>query len=100
MNDTRTATEVSLDKDGLLWLLVGAVGFFFGMAWISGPLAWYFSRRLKAEAEDARVKVPDTLRAAHVVGIVTTVITYIAFVIIAAVVVMMFVVGGAAAISH
>jgi len=83
-------TREALDKDGLVWLLVGCFGFFFGFAWVTGPLGWYFARRLKNDARDAGVGAPDVVRAAHIVGIVTTVVTYAALVIIAVVAVVFF----------
>lgn len=77
-----------LHKDGLMWLLVVAVGFFFGFAWVTGPLGWHFANKLKAEAlASGDGAVDDTIRFARIGGIVTTVITYAALVIIGVVLV-------------
>ena len=64
-----------LEKHGLLWLLVGAIGFFVGQGYVTGPLAWYFGSRLKKRCAAARVHpAPTVIEVAYIVGIVSTVI--------------------------
>lgn len=65
------------EEDGLVWLLVGAVGFFFGASLISGPLSWYFGRKLRLECESQGKVVPDVVRAAGIVGMITTILTIV-----------------------
>jgi len=69
------------EQDGLLWLLVGAVGFFFGVSLITGPLGWYFGGRIRRECSDLNRVIPDTVKAAWIVGIVTTILTYVTLVL-------------------
>jgi hypothetical protein len=81
-----------LEKDGLLWLLVGAIGFFFGFGWLTGPLGWYFGRQLKKRCDAAVVHpAPDVIQAAYIVGIVTTALTVLA--VVAVVIIFVFVLG-------
>ncbi|MDP2344717.1 MAG: hypothetical protein Q8O67_27455 [Deltaproteobacteria bacterium] len=70
-----------LEKEGLTWLIVVAAGFFFGFGWISGPLGWYFGKKLRKQADESRLATPDVVRFAHIGGIVTTIITYVGLII-------------------
>jgi hypothetical protein len=65
------------EEDGLVWLLVGALGFFFGVSLISGPLSWYFGRKLRLDCENQGKAVPDVVRAAGIVGMITTILTVV-----------------------
>ncbi len=88
------------EQDGLLWLLVGAIGFFFGASLITGPLGWYFGNKLKREADDEHAVIPDVLAAARIVGIVTTLLTYIGLIVALVVILFFFGVVGTAAAFH
>lgn len=70
------------EQDGLLWLLVGAIGFFFGASLITGPLGWYFGGRIRRECTDMNRVVPDTVKAAWIVGVITTILTYVTLVLV------------------
>ena len=82
-----SSPQSELEREGLTWLLVVGVGFVFGFGWVSGPLGWYFGKKLRRQAEATRTATPDVVRFAHIGGIVTTIITYIGLVIVVAVVV-------------
>ncbi len=86
----------NLEGEGLTWLLVVAFGFFFGMGWVSGPLGWYFGKKLRKQADADGLVTPDVVRFAHIGGIVTTILTYAGLVIAFVVVVVLF---GALAIA-
>ena len=72
----------SLERDGLVWLVVVCAGFFFGFGWVCGPLGWYFAKKLRRQAEATHVATPDVVRFAHISGIITTIITWGAVVIL------------------
>lgn len=67
-----------MQQNGLMWLLAGVIGFFFGFGWISGPLAWYFGGKLRKDYKAMGVEPTNEATGAWVVGIVTTAITWLA----------------------
>ena len=75
MQSPSGTTKSKEEEDGLVWLLVGSLGFFFGVSLISGPLSWYFGRKLRLECESQGKVVPDVVRAAGIVGMITTILT-------------------------
>jgi hypothetical protein len=67
-----------MQQNGLMWLLVGAVGFFFGFGWVTGPLSWYFGGKLRKDYKQMGVEPTGEATGAWVVGIVTTAISWLA----------------------
>ena len=81
MSTSSSSPADQLEREGLTWLLVVAFGFFFGFGWVTGPLGWYFGKKLRGQAEAAARDTPDVVRFAHIGGIVTTLLTYVGIVI-------------------
>jgi len=67
-----------MQQNGLMWLLVGVVGFFFGFGWITGPLSWYFGGKLRKDYKQMGAEPTNEATGAWIVGIVTTVISWLA----------------------
>ncbi len=66
------------EDNALLWLCVGGGGFWFGLGWITGPIAWYMAGKLRRDLR-ARGHEPSTmLTAAYVVGILTSIVSWLA----------------------
>jgi len=65
-----------IENDALLWLIVGGVGFWFGFGWVTGPLAWYFGARARNRYLALGRTPSSQASAAWVVGILSTLITY------------------------
>lgn len=83
----------SVEDNALIWLIVGAAGFWFGFGWLTGPLGWYFGAQARAKFRALGREPSNKANGAWIIGIVTTVISYAA---IALVMVVMFVFGVAA----
>lgn len=70
-----------VENNSLLWLIVGAVGFWFGLGWLTGPLGWYFGGQARNKYAALGRPPSSKANAAWIVGIVTTVISYLAVVV-------------------
>ena len=64
-----------LEDQGLMWLIVGAAGFWFGAGLITGPLAWVFGNKLRARYRAMGMAPHGNATGAWIVGIATTVIS-------------------------
>jgi hypothetical protein len=69
----------SLDDDGQLWLLVAAAGFWIGLGFITGPLAWYFGSKLRAKYRELGHHPGSSTNWAWGLGIASTLIYYVTF---------------------
>lgn len=74
------AAYQELENDSILWLIVGAVGFWFGLGWLTGPLAWYFASQVRSRYAALGRPASGKATAAWIIGIMTTLITYLAVV--------------------
>ncbi|MFV8754572.1 hypothetical protein ACNOYE_28830 [Nannocystaceae bacterium ST9] len=72
-----------LEDNALLWLLVGAAGFWFGLGWITGPLAWYFGAQARNKYRALGRMPSSKATGAWIVGIITTVVSYVAAITLA-----------------
>ena len=91
------APNKDLDDQSLIWLIVGCAGFFFGLGFVTGPLAWIFGSRLRKQYVERSVEPNGMATAAWIVGICTTVVWAMVMVFLAIMFAMMFVFVGAAA---
>lgn len=67
----------NLEDDAQLWLLVAAGGFWIGMGWITGPLAWYFAGRIRAKYRELGHHPGSSTNWAYGLGIASTLIYYV-----------------------
>lgn len=86
----------SLEDDGQLWLLVAAGGFWIGLGWITGPLAWYFGSKLRSKYRELGHHPGSSTNWAWGLGIASTLIYYLTF---AFLFLLIFVAVGAAAVA-
>lgn len=84
-----------VENNSLLWLIIGAVGFWFGVGWLTGPLAWYFGAQARSRYAALGRPPSNKATSAWIVGIVTTLISYLAV----AMVLMFFLFAGTVIIS-
>ncbi len=63
-----------IESAALVWVVVGIIGVFAGISWLTGPIVWSFAIRLRRRAEALDLETPDRVRAARIVGIATTIL--------------------------
>lgn len=63
-----------IDKDGQTWLIVAIAGWFFGVMWATGPLAWYMAGGLRKRAEELGAEEPSNVKYARIAGMVSTIL--------------------------
>ncbi len=63
-----------LEGDAQLWLIIAAVGFWFGFGWITGPLAWYFGAKIRGQYRALGHHPCSSANWAYGLGIASTVI--------------------------
>jgi len=63
-----------LKEHGTTWLIVTVLGFAVGLGWLTGPLAWYKSAKIRAEYRALGMTPCGNVSAAWVISIVTTVL--------------------------
>jgi hypothetical protein len=85
-----------VENNSLLWLIVGAVGFWFGLGWLTGPLGWYFGGQARNKYAALGRTPSSKANAAWIVGIVTTVLSYLAV----AIFLMLFAFAGSVVINY
>lgn len=61
-----------LDDQSLIWLCVAGAGFFFGLLFVTGPLAWFFGAKLRTRYRLMGFEPNGAATAAMIVGIVET----------------------------
>jgi hypothetical protein len=71
-----------LESDANTWLLVGIIGFWVGMSWVSGPLAWVMAGRVRSQYLALGLAPSSTATAAWVIGIISTILTVLTVVAI------------------
>lgn len=69
-----------IESDGQTWLIVACVGWFFGVVFITGPLAWYMGSQLEQRCEAMGAPVPSNVKNAKVVGMISTILCAVIFV--------------------
>jgi hypothetical protein len=66
-----------VENQSLLWLVLGALGFWFGFGWLTGPLSWYFGARARNKYLALGRPPSGMSTAAWIVGIATTAVSYL-----------------------
>ncbi len=56
----------------MIWLCVAAAGFFFGVLFVTGPLAWYFGSKLRGQYRRMGFPPNGAATVAMILGIVET----------------------------
>lgn len=82
-----------LDDQSLIWLVVAGAGFFFGLIFVTGPLAWYFGAKLRNQYRLMGFAPNGAATAAMIAGIVETALVLL---VVIPVMILVFVVGLAA----
>lgn len=77
-----------LNDQSTTWLIVGLAGFWLGVGFITGPLAWIKGGRLRANYRSMGLPPSGNATGAWIVGIVSTALFLMAFLAIAGVIVM------------
>lgn len=72
--------QAALDNELQTWLIVACVGWFVGFMWITGPLAWWKANDLRDRYAALGVAAPSNVNALRLLGIITTVVSIVAFV--------------------
>lgn len=88
-----------LDDQSLIWLIVAAAGFFFGLGWVTGPLGWIFGARLRNQYRVRGREPEGTATAAWIIGIVSTALYGLVMLMLLGMLAMAFLFVGAAAAS-
>jgi hypothetical protein len=83
-----------LDNQAMTWLIVAAAGFFVGVGFVTGPLAWIYGGRLRAKYLSMGLPINQNATIAWVIGIVSTALFALAVV---GILLMILMVGGAIA---
>jgi hypothetical protein len=61
-----------LESQSTTWLIVGAVGFFLGVGFVTGPLAWFQGARLRNQYRQLGLPPGSNATGAWIIGIVST----------------------------
>lgn len=72
--DSTQKELAALEEKGTLWLLAAAGGFFLGLGWITGPLAWYFGGKLRGRYRALGLHPAPSANWAWGLGLASTVI--------------------------
>jgi hypothetical protein len=75
-----------LESETRTWLIVGAIGWFVGFMWITGPLTWYQSSQIRNGYQRIGAHVPENVNTLRLLGIVTTVISVVLTLVVVGVV--------------
>jgi hypothetical protein len=71
-----------VENNSLLWLILAGIGFWFGLGWLTGPLAWYYGAKARGRYLALGRAPSGKADGAWIVGIVTTVLSYLAVAVI------------------
>ena len=89
--DPRLARAAQIAESARTWLIVCAVGWFFGFMWITGPLAWYQSSEFGKELQSLGVPPTSDVTNLRLLGMITTILVGVGVIIGVLALLMMFV---------
>lgn len=68
-----------LESDTQTWIIVAAVGWFFGLMWVTGPIAWYQSKQIANQYAQLGAQPPNQVNVLRLIGMITTILVIVAF---------------------
>lgn len=76
----RSPEALRLDENATTWLIVAVAGFFVGVMFVTGPIAWYQASRLSESYRAQGLEPSQNANAARIIGMISTILGVIALV--------------------